>query len=122
MTEEKSLNFPIQGRASCPNCGSEEQIARQYFSELESKGKIPKDSLTHGCQLRLPIMQVLTGPIVSPKAEIPILTIDFDVCGVCFTIYATSITVINQAVQMKQVGPQMNKGQSPFEGLPFGHG
>jgi len=112
---DEKLKLPIEGAAACPVCGSTERIGRKYFDELEAEGKVPKGSMPEGLLLQIPIMQALTGPL-SIKPEIPVLVIVYDICGKCFTIYATKILLTKQPVQM-QIRKQPPKG--PEGPLPF---
>ena len=105
---DNRMQFPIEGTDVCPHCKSVEKIGRGYFDELEANGKVPKGSLKEGLVFQIPIVQTLTGPIMSAKPQIPVLIINYEVCGKCFVFYATKIQLVQQPVRI-----DLKPGQTP---------
>lgn len=98
MTDNGKVEFPIEKPdGKCPTCGSEEKIIQPYFDTLEEEGKAPRGSLQNGALLQILIPQALNR--LAPIPEIPMLIIGYEVCGECFTIYATRIFTGVQRLQ-----------------------
>ena len=94
-----SIKFPVTNSDGlCPNCGSDDKLIRRYFDQLEEDGKAPKGSLAAGALLQIMIPQALNR--LSPVPEVPVLVIGYEVCGACYTIYATRLSTMTQRLQV----------------------
>lgn len=115
MPETEDMKFPIVGADKCPACGSEKKICKGFLQGLREKYKLPAELYKDGLRWPVAFPETLTVAAML-KPEVPILSIHFEVCGDCFTIYCTLITLDKQPVKMelrRSPGPFGNKLMEP---------
>jgi hypothetical protein len=83
----------IEGAKKCPSCGSEKKATDQYVKELIKGKYLPSNYPDAYLQLQVPFMIALQSPL-NLQQHIPILIINYAICGECFILYVTGITSI----------------------------
>lgn len=83
------MQFPVQGATSCPHCKSVDKLGKKVFDELVRMGRLqPSDQW--GLKSMVPTgvigLDILTG-----NQEMLFVGVEWEICGKCFTMYATNI-------------------------------
>lgn len=91
------------GATKCPSCGSEERAIGPLFQEMvKDKPEAFKTQLPPGLQLQAPLPFALNALMTA----MPVMTINFDACAKCGTMYVISGTITEQPVRVpNQMGP-----------------
>ncbi len=107
MAEEKEeMVFPIV-REACP-CGCEERLGKMTIDRLIEKGFLSKGLYPDGPMFQIPLIdQRRITALVTPTVKVPIITVFWDVCKDCMTMYCTKfqLDIQDAPVQVQQQGP-----------------
>jgi len=87
----------IEGAKKCPKCGSDKRATADYVQELKKGFYLPKDFNEDCLQVQVAFGQAVQRPL-NIQQQVPVLLINFAVCGKCYTMYVTNITSV--AAQM----------------------
>ena len=98
--DEKTISFPLTFD-KCPSCGSTDRIANIIGEQEKAKGKIRKIAT---CVAFMQTM-IITDPVIAVISA-PSLTIGYDVCAECGTVYC----VFAEVAQAKATPANMAQG------------
>lgn len=114
MAEEKEseeMIFPIT-RDACP-CGCKERLGQKIITRLIEKGILSKGLFPDGPMLQIPLVDSKRiQTLLTPTTKIPIITVYWDICKECGTMYCNklSLDIKDVPVQVQQMPDQGGLG------------
>ena len=99
MTEE--IKYPIT-RDDCPNCHSKERLGQEAIKKLQEEGKLTKGLYPDGLMLQVPLVDnQRISTLLTPTVNVPVITIYWDVCKECHTMYCTKFDLVTQEIPVQ---------------------
>lgn len=95
----------LEGASACPVCGSSERVIGQIIADLKEEGKLSEEMFPKGPGLQINLFDPKKAALmVSPTVKIPLVTVFFDVCARCHSLYCTGVDFVEAPAQVS-MGP-----------------